>query len=189
MCGIVGMWNLDGGPIDQLVLERFTDALAHRGPDGRGTYVDPQGSLGLGHRRLAILDLSPAGHQPMSYANGRYWITYNGEIYNFLELRKELQGLGYRFVSDSDTEVILAAYVQWGADCQLKFNGMWGFAIWDKQERELFLSRDRFGVKPLHYFYDGRCFAFASEMKAFLATPWFQPSFDPQVVTSALVDP
>ena len=186
MCGIVGIWNLEGSPIDKLMLERFTDSLVHRGPDSRGIYFDSQIPLGFGHRRLAILDLSPAGHQPMSYGNGRYWITYNGEIYNFIELRKKLEGLGHQFVTDCDTEVILAAYVQWGDECQLRFNGMWAFAIWDSEERVLFLSRDRFGIKPLHYFYDGRRFAFASEMKAFLTLKWFRPSFDPHIIGSAL---
>lgn len=189
MCGITGLWNLDKQLINKWVFDQFTDSLAHRGPDGRGVYINSEGSLALGHRRLAILDLLPTGHQPMSYANGRYWITYNGEIYNFLELRNELKGLGYQFNSDSDTEVILASYAQWGEDCQFKFNGMWAFAIWDSKERILFLSRDRFGVKPLHYFFDGKRFAFASEMKAFLFLDWFLPTFDPRIVASALTNP
>lgn len=188
MCGITGIWNLNNASVNKTVFDYFTDSLAHRGPDGRGVYIDPKCSLALGHRRLAILDLSPTGHQPMSYANGRYWITFNGEIYNFLELRDELEALGHCFRSDSDTEVILAAYTQWGEDCQFKFNGMWAFAIWDSKERILFLSRDRFGVKPLHYFFDGKRFAFASEMKAFLSLDWFQLSFDPQIVASALMN-
>jgi len=175
--------------VDRAVLDRFTDALAHRGPDGRGTYVDPSGRLALGHRRLAILDISESGAQPMAYADDRYRITYNGEIYNFLELRRELEGLGHRFRSDSDTEVILAAYAQWGEGCQLRFNGMWGFAIWDEKERRLFLSRDRFGVKPLHYYYDGKQLAFASEMKAFYACPWFPRKHDPAMLALAVTDP
>jgi len=189
MCGIVGIWNLDDRPIDRSELDKFTDSLSHRGPDGRGIYLDPNVCLGLGHRRLSILDLSHTGHQPMSYANGRYWITYNGEIYNFLELREELRGLGHKFKSNSDTEVILAAYNQWGEACQLKFNGMWAFAIWDAQERVLFLSRDRFGVKPLHYLYNGKQFIFASEMKSFLSLDKLQPSFDKQMVAFALTNP
>jgi len=188
MCGIVGWWNMRGEPVDRVVLDRFTDSLAHRGPDGRGTYVDGRGCLGLGHRRLAILDVSESGHQPMVYADGRYRITYNGEIYNFLELRRELEGLGHRFHSDSDTEVILASYAQWGEGCQLRFNGMWGFAIWDEKERQLFLSRDRYGVKPLHYYFDGERFAFASEMKAFFACPWFPRRYDPAMMALALED-
>ncbi|HWS87098.1 MAG TPA: hypothetical protein VN282_09055 [Pyrinomonadaceae bacterium] len=149
MCGIAGLLNLDGRPADGGVVGAMTRALAHRGPDGEGVHVE--GALGLGHRRLAILDLSPAGRQPMSFADGRYWITYNGEIYNFIELRRELEGLGYSFRTQADTEVILAAYDRWGPDCQLKFNGMWALAVWDARERTLFLSRDRFGIKPLYY--------------------------------------
>ena len=140
MCGIVGILNLNGEPIDPLAFDRFTDSLAHRGPDGRGVYIDQDACIGLGHRRLAILDLSENGQQPMSYENNRYWIVFNGEIYNFIELKNELRGYGYKFVSDSDTEVILASYARWGASCQLKFNGMWAFAIWDKKERKLFCT-------------------------------------------------
>lgn len=114
MCGITGLWQLDGAPVNRSTLQAMTDSIAHRGPDGEGVFAD--GSLGLGHRRLAILDLSPAGHQPMSYGDGRYWITYNGEVYNFLELQHELETLGHRFQSSSDTEVILAAFAQWGRD-------------------------------------------------------------------------
>lgn len=179
MCGIVGIWNIDGSVVDQRELDQFTDSLSHRGPDGRGTHIDEKACLGLGHRRLAILDLTDSGHQPMSYGDERYWITYNGEIYNFIELRTELEALGHRFLSDSDTEIILSAYVQWGEACQLRFNGMWSFAIWDSTEKKLFISRDRFGVKPLFYLYDGRHFLFASELKAFIALPSsIRPNFD-----------
>jgi asparagine synthase (glutamine-hydrolysing) len=188
MCGIAGFWNLNHKSVSQAMLERFTDNLTHRGPDGNGFYVDPNENLGLGHRRLAILDVTDTGRQPMPYAGGRYWITYNGEIYNFLELRSELEQHGYRFYTESDTEVVMAAYDKWGEDGQLRFNGMWAFAIWDRQEKQLFLSRDRFGVKPLLYFHDGKRFAFASEMKAFLALDWFQAEFDPEMVATALTD-
>ena len=184
MCGIVGFWNLDNRPAAKNEVWAMAQMIAHRGPDGYGEYVE--GAVGLGHRRLAILDLSPSGKQPMSYADGRYWITFNGEIYNFIELREELAALGYTFQSTSDTEVILAAYDRWGADCQLRFNGMWAFAIWDKREQLLFLSRDRFGVKPLHYYFDGKHFAFGSEMKAFLPLPWFDLKFDPQTITDSI---
>tara|TARA_B100000315_G_scaffold226244_1_gene233041 strand:+ start:267 stop:2237 length:1971 start_codon:yes stop_codon:yes gene_type:complete len=174
---------MDGAVVDQRELGRFTDSLTHRGPDGRGTYIDEKAGLGLGHRRLSILDLTDSGHQPMSYGDGRYWITYNGEVYNFLELRKELENLSHRFHSESDTEVILASYAQWGEDCHFKFNGMWAFSIWDSVERKLFLSRDRFGVKPLHYLYDGKYFVFASELKAFFSlNPPLRPDFDPTMV-------
>jgi asparagine synthase (glutamine-hydrolysing) len=186
MCGIVGLWNRNGEPVSPDVLSCFINSLAHRGPDGFDIYIDPDANLGLGHRRLAIIDTSDGGRQPMSYAEGRYWITFNGEIYNFLELKSELEQLGYPFRTDSDTEVVLTAYHHWGQDCQLKFNGMWAFAIWDRQERQLFVSRDRFGVKPLIYHIDENHFAFASEMKAFLALEWFQPEFDSEMVALAL---
>jgi asparagine synthase (glutamine-hydrolysing) len=165
MCGIAGILNRDGRPCDRDDVRLFTDSLAHRGPDGRGVYTN--GPIGLGHRRLAILDLSEQGKQPMEILDGRYVITYNGEVYNFLELRRELEAAGFRFRTTSDTEVITVAYHHWGPDCVLRFNGMWAFAIWDGERRELFLSRDRFGVKPLRYTLDSRRFAFASELKAF----------------------
>lgn len=189
MCGIVGIWNREGQAVEPREFDRFVDALAHRGPDGRGVFYEATAGLALGHRRLAILDLSESGRQPMSYADERFWITYNGEIYNFLELRETLEGMGHVFRSQSDTEVILAAYSQWGEACQLKFNGMWAFAIWDRREKRLFLSRDRFGVKPLHYYWDGSRFAFASEMKAFLALPWFDLRFDAETVALAVKEP
>lgn len=179
MCGIAGLYSNSIG-ID---FDRFLDSLKHRGPDGRGVFKDPHEDLWLGHRRLKILDLSESAAQPMPYANKRYWITFNGEIYNFLELRLELQHLGYSFRTDSDTEVILAAYCEWKEACQLKFNGMWTFAIWDSKEKNLFLSRDRFGVKPLYYYYDKGCFAFASETKSFLHFP---VEIDDQRVSEAL---
>jgi len=182
MCGIAGILNFNGQPVDSSELDRLTDALNHRGPDGRGTYID--GSLGIGHRRLAILDLSDAGRCPMPYGGSdgkRYWITYNGEVYNFLELRSELEQLGHRFRSQSDTEVILAAYAQWGEDCLLRFNGMWAFAIWDSLEKKLFLARDRFAIKPLYYLPTHR-FVFAAELKAFLALDGFSPAINEQII-------
>src|ERR1041385_6636722 len=187
MCGIAGIWHFDGRAVTAGELELFTRTLAHRGPDGEGFYRNE--SIGLGHRRLAILDLREAGRQPMSNANGRYWITFNGEIYNFIELKRELKGLGHEFASETDTEVILAANAHWKEDCLLHFNGMWAFAIWDEIERVLFLSRDRFGVKPLHYVHDGSHFAFASEMKAFLALPWFSASCDQAMFARAIQRP
>ena len=129
-------------------------------------------TLALGHRRLSIIDLSTFGHLPMSYDNGRYWITFNGEIYNYKELKKELLALGYSFVSQTDTEVILAAYMEWGINCQQKFNGMWAFSIYDTETKELFLSRDRFGIKPLYYWASSqKAFCFASEIKQFTFLP------------------
>lgn len=163
MCGIFGYV----GRIERQRAEQCLNTMLHRGPDGWGLWSDE--GVTLGHRRLSILDLSENGKQPMSFADGRYWITFNGEIYNFIEIRDELRGLGYTFRTESDTEVILAAYRQWGEDCLLRFNGMWAFAIWDTVEKRLFLSRDRFGKKPLFYVeLPNGDFAFASEMKALL---------------------
>ncbi|MGZ3861835.1 MAG: asparagine synthase (glutamine-hydrolyzing) [Bacteroidia bacterium] len=179
MCGIAGIWHLDRQPLEKGKLKKFTDSMAHRGPDGSGYHVFEDVMLGLGHRRLSILDLSEAGTQPMSFADERYWITYNGEVYNFLELKSELKKFNYSFKTDSDTEIILAAYHKWGKECLKKFNGMWAFAIYDTQEKKLFLSRDRFGVKPLHYvFIPGKLFAFASETIAFKHLEGFNRTFN-----------
>ncbi|MEP7199636.1 MAG: asparagine synthase (glutamine-hydrolyzing) [Chloroflexota bacterium] len=186
MCGIAGVWYFDGKQLTDHDVRAMTNAIAHRGPDGDGALLD--GSLGLGQRRLAIVDLTPTGEQPMPYADGRYWITFNGEIYNFLELRAELEALGFTFRSSGDCEVLLAAYIAWGPDCLLKFNGMWAFAIWDSRERELFIARDRFGVKPLFYLRDPQRFAFASEMKAFLALPDFCPRLNLPIFKAELLD-
>ena len=189
VCGIVGIWNLNKDPINTKVLDKFTDSLAHRGPDGRGIFVDDEVNMGLGHRRLSILDLSNAGKQPMEYLNGRYRITYNGEIYNFLELRKDLRKNGYQFRTETDTEVILAAYDFWGQDCQFKFNGMWAFVIWDCKLKQLFLSRDRFGIKPLHYIYiPETLFAFASELKAFKSLGDFNFQLSEEGLRAVLTD-
>lgn len=167
MCGIAGIWRFKD-KTDPDEVRAITDSMYHRGPDGAGYEVFEKDGLGLGHRRLSILDLSEAGHQPMSYADQRYWMTFNGEVYNFIEIREELRSKGHRFKSDTDSEVILAAYTEWGKDCFQKFNGMWAIGIWDHVEKTLLLCRDRFGVKPLHYaFIPGRFFAFASETIAF----------------------
>ena len=166
MCGIAGILATDGRPVEFADIQPITRALAHRGPDGEGIVLD--GPVGLGHRRLAILDVSSAGRQPMHAIDGRYLIVFNGEIFNFLELRAELEALGHHFRSNTDTEVVVHAFHAWGSDCVLKFNGMWAFAIWDSKERELFLSRDHFGIKPLLYLEHGRRFVFASELKSFL---------------------
>ncbi len=170
MCGIVGYWSSQPREIEDLVT--FTDMLAHRGPDGHGHMTADHERLGLGHRRLAIVDPDPRALQPMATPDTRYAIVFNGEIYNFIEIRGQLQARGYKFHTDSDTEVILNAYAEWGPACQEKFNGMWAFVIWDNQTRSLFFSRDRFGVKPLWYVETGNGFAFASEPKAFFALPW-----------------
>jgi len=176
MCGIVGIVQRDGEPIADGLLQRMTSAIAHRGPDGDGHLVD--GPAGLGHRRLAIIDLSPAGHQPMETQDHRFVIAYNGEVYNFQELRVELESRGRAFRSRTDTEVILQAYAEWGADCVQRFNGMFAFAIWDRTRRELFLARDRYGIKPLYIAERNGLFAFASEIKAILAHPSFQARLD-----------
>ena len=169
MCGIAGMILLDGRIVDSAILRRMTDQLIHRGPDGAGHWVNPSRCIGFGHRRLAIIDLSDSASQPMHYL-GRYTITYNGEIYNYVELKEALVRRGYHFGTQSDTEVILAAYAAYGRDCLAKLDGMFAFAIWDDVERQLFCARDRFGEKPFYYHYvAGRHFLFASEMKALFA--------------------
>lgn len=166
MCGISGIIHKDGSPVTHDEIGSINDLIAHRGPDGNGVFFAH--GMALGHRRLAILDVSPAGHQPMSYA-GRYVITFNGEIYNYLELRDQLCSEGYVFASATDTEVILAAYDNWGAGCVSRFNGMWAFALYDKQKQEIFCSRDRFGVKPFYYADTAERFVFGSEIKQILA--------------------
>lgn len=164
MCGITGILRTDGHPVAREVLSRFNEAQAHRGPDGAGLYLS--GAIGLGHRRLAILDLE-SGAQPQSNEVGTLHITFNGEIYNYRELRRDLEQRGHRFRTKSDTEVIVEAYAEWGAECLRRLRGMFAFAIWDARKQELFLARDRFGIKPLCYFSSPRMFAFASEIRAF----------------------
>ncbi|MBL8587674.1 MAG: asparagine synthase (glutamine-hydrolyzing) [Methylobacteriaceae bacterium] len=173
MCGVVGLFNRGGAQVDEAVLTAMRDALAHRGPDGCGLYVD--GRLGLGHRRLAIIDLSEAAAQPMLSPDGRIAITYNGEIFNFRELRTELEKAGWVFRTRSDTEVLIAGYVIWGIEqLALRINGMAAFGLWDAREKKLFLVRDRFGVKPLYLWRSDRAIAFASEIKAFFKHPDFR---------------
>jgi asparagine synthase (glutamine-hydrolysing) len=159
MCGILGVV----GKINNEQFEYALSKLQHRGPDGYGVWYDD--GISLGHRRLSIIDLSENGKQPMLFEN-RYVITFNGEIYNYIEIKNELKNLGYSFRSSSDTEVILAAYDKWGEKCFTRFNGMWALAIWDKKDKKLFLSRDRLGKKPLFYAFIPGGFAFASEMKS-----------------------
>jgi asparagine synthase (glutamine-hydrolysing) len=185
MCGIAGILD-PSSPIDRSELLRMTSALSHRGPDGLHTEIFD--SVGLGHTRLSILDLSMAGQCPMEVhglTGTKYHITFNGEIYNFLELRRELEAKGYAFKSNTDTEVIVAAYDLWGRGCTVRFNGMWAFAIYDHSKRELYLSRDRFGVKPLYYSSSKR-FAFASELKAFVALRDYSPKLNDRIVPGLL---
>ncbi len=181
MCGIAGLFHCGTiKPVDPSRVERMTDVLAHRGPDGAGVWTAP--GVGLGHRRLSIIDVA-GSPQPMHSASERLVITFNGEIYNFRDLRKELEARGVKFRTEGDTEVILAAYEQWGADCVSRLNGMFAFAIYDQKRRELFLARDRFGVKPLFYVQlsDGSI-AFASELKGLLAHPLMRREADPRAV-------
>ncbi len=167
MCGIAGIYDWRTR-VDGATIEALTAAVAHRGPDGAGTWVSERGDVALGHRRLAILDPTPAGHQPMHLAD-RYVLSYNGEVYNFIELRAELTAAGYAFRSDTDSEVVLAAYAAWGPACLLRFNGEFAIAIYDRETRTLWLARDRYGIKPLHYLHERerRRFTFASETIAF----------------------
>jgi asparagine synthase (glutamine-hydrolysing) len=168
MCGIAGIYNIDKTPLSIDMLKQMTDDVKHRGPDGGDTWVHQNQHIGFGHRRLSILDLSDEARQPMQFASGRYTITYNGEIFNFIELKKQLETKGYTFRSTSDTEVVMAAYDFWGKDCLNKFNGMWAFALWDEKEHELFLARDHFGIKPLYFSYSpGKQFIFGSETNQF----------------------
>lgn len=165
MCGIAGIIQTGNSRFSQEQLVSMTGTLSHRGPDGAGYWRNPGGNVLLGHRRLSILDLSDAASQPMHFRD-RYTIIHNGEIYNYKELREELGKKGYTFKTQSDTEVILAAYDHWEDACVDHFNGMFAFAIWDEELKELFAARDRFGEKPFYYFFDGQAFIFASEMKA-----------------------
>jgi asparagine synthase (glutamine-hydrolysing) len=195
MCGIAGILHCGAAPIRAGTVAGMMRAQAHRGPDGEGFLFDDGETLSwgafdgarssaparpaagrgprvaLGHRRLAIIDLSRAGWQPMADPSRRYWITYNGELYNYIELRRVLEARGHSFRTQTDTEVVLAAFAEWGRDCLGRFNGMWAFAIWDAKERSLFCSRDRFGIKPFYYVWDGERFFFASEIKGLLAHP------------------
>jgi asparagine synthase (glutamine-hydrolysing) len=168
MCGIAGILNSADTSVPLDTLEKMAQAIAHRGPDGEGFFR--HGTVGLCHRRLAILDLSAAGHQPMSSPDGRWVISYNGEIYNFKELRQELEKLGHQFHSGTDTEVVLAAWAAWGEKSLERFNGMFAFAIYDCERRELSLARDRYGIKPLYYAFYRGTFVFGSEIKAILAS-------------------
>lgn len=176
MCGIAGLIQTDAAAVSPVTLQRMTDAIAHRGPDGQGHWIES--NVGLGHRRLAIIDLTPAAHQPMVNADHRYVLSYNGEIYNFRELRGELEVLGYWFRSNSDTEVVLNALVAWGVKALDRFNGMFALALWDRRERRLLLARDRYGIKPLYYCQQGTSFAFGSEQKAILAVPGIERKLD-----------
>ncbi len=180
MCGIVGVLNFSGEPVAPALVRDMMAAVAHRGPDGEGVFFDR--GVGLGHRRLSIIDLSDAASQPMATADDRYVITYNGELYNFQELRGELEARGRVFRSRSDTEVLLNAWAEWGAEALERFNGMFAFAIWDRKTRELVLVRDRYGIKPLYYLRRNGVLLFGSEIKALLAHPAARTEPDPEAL-------
>lgn len=213
MCGITGYLNLDGG-VDLLTLYKMNDVIRHRGPDDEGyaligtektqfcggsdtmdelklpllnQFNGSEFFLGLGHRRLSILDLSVAGHQPMSFPQRDIILTYNGEIYNYLELKTELEEKGYHFQTTSDTEVLLYAYCAWGEDCLSHLNGMWGFALWDGQKNKLFCARDRLGAKPFHYYWKEHKFLFGSELKQLCQDNNIQRRFDHSYLAANLL--
>jgi asparagine synthase (glutamine-hydrolysing) len=179
MCGIAGFVTVSPGPGDQKLLERMTTSIAHRGPDGYGYFTDP--GVYLGHRRLSIIDVA-AGAQPMANEDDSVWIVYNGEIFNHAEVRPALEASGHRYKTHCDSETILHAWEQYGADCVSLFRGMFAFALWDRRQQTLFCVRDRLGIKPFYYYWDGRVFAFASEIKALLE----HPSISPQLETALL---
>jgi asparagine synthase (glutamine-hydrolysing) len=181
MCGIVGIVGEE--PIAPDRLAGMLSTLRHRGPDDSGTWLSPGGEVALAQRRLSIIDLSPLGRNPMAWGGGRLWITYNGEVYNFRELRAELESQGCRFRSRTDSEVILAAYDRWGVGCLERFVGMFAFALWDSEKRRLFLARDRLGKKPLYYAERGGGLVFASELKALLADADFPREIDPDAIS------
>jgi asparagine synthase (glutamine-hydrolysing) len=186
MCGIAGYYRPTSGHPDELkaVVTAMARALSHRGPDDEGIWVDATAGIALGHRRLSVIDLSPEGHQPMSSSSGRYLISFNGEIYNFQEIRAELESLGHRFRGHSDTEVAVAAIEQWGLKRALKrFVGMFAFALWDRRENILYLTRDRMGEKPLYYGRCGDAFVFASELKALHDVPGWTGTIDRNALT------
>jgi asparagine synthase (glutamine-hydrolysing) len=180
MCGICGKLNFDRlEPVNPSLIRRMTDQVIHRGPDGAGEFVD--GPVGLGHRRLSIIDLN-TGAQPMCNEDGTVWVTYNGEIYNFMELRRELETLGHNFRSLTDTEVIVHAYEEWGDASVQRLHGMFAFALWDGGQQVLLLARDRVGIKPLYYTQTGRSISFASELKSLLVDPTVSRRINPAAI-------
>ncbi len=185
MCRIAGFldFNYNGSYDIDRVLESMRDTMTYGGPDDAGSFTDKSAGLALGHRRLSILDLSSLGHQPMATDDGQLLITYNGEVYNYKDIRRELETNGYRFKSDTDTEVLLKAYECWGIKAVHKFRGMWAFAIWDKKNRKLILCRDRAGVKPLYWYFKDGLFIFSSELKAFHQHPKFHKEIDPKALS------
>ncbi len=176
MCGIVGVYNLDGKPFLLTNLVKMAEQIAHRGPDDEGFYV--KDNIALGHKRLSILDTSKKGAQPMTSKDGKWVVVFNGCIYNFLEIRQELKALGHYFVSNTDTEVIVEGLAEWGTQVFERFNGMFAIGAWNKEENTLYISRDRFGVKPLYYWFNGKTLVFASEIKAIIKHPDYTMAVD-----------
>src|SRR5205823_3865618 len=185
MCGIVGVYSRNGAA-DPQVVRRMSCALRHRGPDAEGVFANEGGTVALGFRRLSILDLTPAGDQPMRSRDGRLTLVFNGEIFNYVELRKELEALGHRFTSTGDTEVLLQAYAHWGRDCLRRLNGMWAFLLYDAVTGTLFGSRDRFGVKPLYRYKNAEAVLFASEIKAIRASGLYTGGPNWRIVAQSL---
>lgn len=185
MCGICGVVYFNNKLVSDVQIRQMMKKMRHRGPDDEGLLLD--GPIGLGFVRLSILDLSLLGHQPMFDESRRFAIIHNGEVYNYIELREELKKAGYIFKSNTDTEVILKAYIHWGEDCLDKFNGMWAFAIYDKKNKEIFISRDRYGIKPFYYYMDSFCFMFASEIPPLLEVLPYKPEPNYQAVFDYLV--
>ena len=180
MCGIAGVYNLNQSSFSSENLKKMANAIAHRGPDGEGFFVE--GEIAFAHRRLAILDLSDLGKQPMISKDGKWVIVFNGCIYNFRELKRELQELGASFVSSTDTEVIVEGIAHFGLDFVHRLNGMFALAIWNREKKELSISRDRFGVKPLYYWFNGKALVFGSEIKAILQHPEFKVAVNPDAL-------
>lgn len=187
MCGIAGLWQFERFNESDAILKQMLSSIVHRGPDDEGIWQSASKEVLLGQRRLAIIDLSPGGHQPMLSDDGQVAITFNGEIYNYLELRKDLERAGIRFHSQSDTEVLLKGYQHWGTKVLSKLVGMFAFAIWDAKEHYLFLARDRAGEKPLYYTHSPKGFGFASELQALKALPWFAPKINRDAVAFYLM--
>src|SRR3990172_1342381 len=186
MCGICGIVRFDGGPVAIGVVERACATLRHRGPDHTGVWVEPSQGVAFGATRLKVLDPSAKADQPLHHDTGRFHLVYNGEIYNFRELREELIAAGERFATDGDTEVVLAACARWGVEGFQRFNGMWALAFYDSNERTGFLLRDRFGVKPLFYVADDKALRFASELEALTTIGDWGRAVNPQAVVSHL---
>lgn len=177
MCGIAGIWSLNQ-KINKEILLKIGEMISHRGPDDKKFFLNEKFNLGLFHNRLSVIDLSDKAQQPMATEDKNLWIVYNGEVYNFKEIKKELEKEGYKFKSNSDTEVVLKSFQEWGINCVERFRGMFAFAIWDEKKEKFYLFRDRFGVKPLYYYFDGKNFIFASELKAIYQFPDFKKELD-----------